>query len=61
MCAQQQLNSRLSLYLSFLAVGPPPPNTPAEVPLIETATVVLSDVAKTWPRNPSLSGSHPKG
>jgi hypothetical protein len=30
---------RLTLNLSFLAVGPPTPKTPADVPLIEMMTV----------------------
>ena len=47
--------------LSFFAVGPPPPINAADVPLIERTTVELSGVAKTCPRNPSSSGSQPKG
>lgn len=36
---------RLTLNLSFLAVFPPPPNNPADVPLMEMTTVELSSLA----------------
>lgn len=35
---------RLTLNLSFLAVFPPPPSRPAEVPLMEMTTVELSSL-----------------
>lgn len=59
--AQQHENKRLSLRLSFLAVGPAPPRNAAEVPLMDRTIVELSDETKMCPRKPSASGSHPKG
>ena len=52
----------LSFSLSFLTVGPPSPTShKAEVPLIETTTVLSSVDTKMWPLNPSVSGSQPNG
>lgn len=54
--AQQQENSRLSLNLSFLLVGPC-----SVVPLIARIIVELSEDTKTWPRKPSAVSSQPNG
>lgn len=43
--AQQQLNMRLSMYLSSLTVSPPPKSV--EVPLKAMMTIVRSGLAKT--------------
>lgn len=54
--AQQQENSKLSLSLSLLDVGPC-----NVVPFIDSTTVELSRERNTKPRNPFSSSSQPKG
>lgn len=54
--AQQQENSKLSLSLSFLDVGPR-----SVVPFIDNTRVELSLERNTKPRNPTSSLSQPKG
>ena len=60
--AQQQENSKLSFSLSLRCVGPPAPMGHInDVPFTDMTTVELSGVANICPRNPSASGSQPKG
>lgn len=55
-------NTRLTLNLSFFAVGPPDPKTPAEVPLIDIMTVsFFSSANYSYPISTPLSLSLSNG